>query len=283
MSQLTLVPPHTPVEAVPEVLHGVTVTDPYRWLEDQESPRTRQWLKAQQLYARAQLDSLPGRDQIEKRVREFVDVETYDTLLHAGFRYFFRKRLPGQEQPCIFMREGVNGADELLLDPAWRNTGKYTAVKPFYASNDGGLLVYEVKQGGERTGTFEILDVASRRRLTDELARGYLRAFTFAPDNQSFFYVHEGLGEGRLKSRTVYQHFLGTSTPDDRIVFRTEEEDVHLTFLSSPRRMLFAVYRFQDRKIGDFYLKQFDEDGAPKPILLGVDSIQGMQLTDERI
>ena len=133
-------PPYSQVEAVTEVLHGVPVTDPYRWLEDQDSPRTREWLSAQTRYARAYLDSIPDRERIRERIRQLLDVETYDSLQKVGARYFFRKRVAGQEQPCICFREGRDGADQILVDPALRGTGPHTAVKPLRISPDGRLI-----------------------------------------------------------------------------------------------------------------------------------------------
>src|SRR3984957_12945912 len=102
MPSLMEPPPHSQVVDVTEVLHGVSVTDPYRWLEDQDSPRTREWLSAQTWYARSYLDSIPDRECIRERIRQLLDIETYDSLQKAGGRYFFRKRVVGQEQPCIF-------------------------------------------------------------------------------------------------------------------------------------------------------------------------------------
>src|ERR1700730_10434934 len=102
-------PPSCPIEVVTEILHGVSVSDPYRWLEDQESPQTRAWIPAQTQFARSYLDGIPGRERIRERVRELLDVETYDSFQKVGNRYFFRKRLPGQEQPCIYSREGPHG------------------------------------------------------------------------------------------------------------------------------------------------------------------------------
>jgi len=96
------------------------------------------------------------------------------------------------------MRDGTNGEDRLLVDPAEHGAGKYTAVKPLRISSDGQLLLFEVKEGGERTGTFKLLDIESRRRLPDVLPRGYLRGFAFAPDGKSFCYVHEPVnGKGK--------------------------------------------------------------------------------------
>src|SRR5258708_8474652 len=65
-------PPFTPPEPVTEILHGVPITDPYRWLEDQNSPRTRKWLEEQTAYTRAYLDAIPGRKRIRKRVEELL-------------------------------------------------------------------------------------------------------------------------------------------------------------------------------------------------------------------
>src|SRR5260370_26122418 len=107
MPKLMEPPPQTPVEAVTEILNGVPVTDPYRWLEDQESPRTRAWIAAQTQFARSYLDTIPDRDRIRERIRELLDVKTYDSLQKAGDRYFFRKRQPGQEQPSIYFRQGL--------------------------------------------------------------------------------------------------------------------------------------------------------------------------------
>ena len=217
-------PPHSTVEPVTEIVHGVSVTDPYRWLEDQDSVRTRLWIEEQTRYARSYLDGLPGRDRIRKRIREFLAVETYDALQKVGNRYFFRKRLPDQEQPCIYMREGIDGEDQLLIDPAERGTGPYTAVKPLQVSPDGRLLLYEVKEGGERTGTFEFLDIATRKRLPDALPRGYLRGFAFAPDGASFYYVHEPLGTTRPLYSAAFQHVFGTPLDEDREAFACKDD-----------------------------------------------------------
>src|SRR5258708_14158590 len=114
-------PPPTPVEPVTDVLHGVLITDPYRWLEDQNSPRTRKWLEEQTAYTRAYLDAIPGRDRIRKRVKELVDVQVVSEPWKVGSRYFFLKRARHQEQPVIMMPDDAMGEDIPLVDPADRN------------------------------------------------------------------------------------------------------------------------------------------------------------------
>jgi prolyl oligopeptidase len=277
-------PPHSEQEPVTEILHGVPVTDGYRWLEDQDSHRTRVWIEEQTRYARHYLGSIPGRDRIRKRIREFLAVETYDSLQKSGNRYFFRKRLPDQEQSCIYMREGTDGEDQLLVDPLERGTGKYTAVRPLQPCPDGRLLLYEVKEGGERTGTFELLEIETRKRLSDFLPRGYLRGFAFAPDGRSFYYVQETIDANRPFYRAAYHHVLGTPISEDReIFFAGEDEKMRLGLFSDSKRLVFLVHRFLEKTFTDIYLKPFAPGGMPEPIFRGIDYSLGLRLLGDRI
>ena len=254
MPKLAVALPFTPIEPVTELLHGVTITDPYRWLEDQDSPRTREWIRLQQEHARSYLESIPGRERIRERIRELLDVETYDSVQKAGNKYFFRKRLPGQEQPCIYFRQVADGKDQLLIDPASRGTGSYTAVKPLLLSPDGRLLLYEVKEGGERTSTFELLDIESRTILPDILPHGYLRGFAFAPHSKSFYYVLESAKDEPHNHR-VSQHVIGTSFNEDEEIFSTGNSgELRLQMTSGGKHLGFLVLHFGDTTLTDFYI-----------------------------
>ena len=258
MPGIALAPPISHSEPLTEILHGVSITDPYRWLEEQDSSQTRQWIEEQTKYARAYLDAIPGRERIRPRIREFLAVDTYDAVQKAGGRYFFRKRLPDQEQPAIYLREGLDGAERLLLDPSELGTGKYTAVKPLRVSRDGRLLLYEIKQGGERTGTFALLDIQTRATLPDVLPRGYLRGFAFAPDGKSFYYVHEPHDAKRPSYRAAYRHILGTPAQQDEEIFNAgEPEKVRLSLISEGERLGFLVYWFGREARTDFFLRTF--------------------------
>ncbi|MFZ0523538.1 MAG: prolyl oligopeptidase family serine peptidase [Candidatus Acidiferrales bacterium] len=284
MPELIAAPPATPVEPVTEILHGVPISDPYRWLEDQNSPRTRRWIEQQTRYARAYLDNIPGREPIRKRIREFLAVETHDSVQKVGNRYLFRKRLPNQEQPCIYMREGPQGEDQLLVDPSEQGRGIHWAVKPLRVSRDGRLLLYEIKEGGERTGTFAVMDIESRRTLPDSLPRGYLRGFAFAPDSQSFYYVHEPLAPKAPFYRAAFRHVLGTELREDREVFRAGEgERLRLSLVSDTERLGFLVYRFLEKTLTSFYLKSTNGEDPPKCVVADAPYRFGPVLVPERI
>jgi len=284
MSPLIEHPPLSVVEPVTEFLHGVPITDPYRWLEDPNSPQTREWIAEQTCYARTYLDALPGRERIRARVQELLDVETFDSFLKSGSRYFFRKRLQGQQQPSIYFREGPDGEDVLLVDPSARGTGSHTAVKPLRVSPDGNLLLYEVKQGGERTGTFEILDIASRNALPDVLPHGYLRGFAFRPDEKGFYYVHEATDCDRPFYRAVFHHVFGTRSATDKEIFRAgEDPKLRLVLIPGRQAIGLLVYRFLDKTYTDFYVWGMGSSSPAIPILHDADYTFAPRLLPGRV
>jgi protease II len=152
------------------------------------------------------------------------------------------------------MRDGADDEDQLLLDPASCGKGKFTSVTPLDASPDGSLLLYELKQGGERMGTFGILDVVKRRTLDDVVPRGYLRGFAFAEDSKSFYYVHETIGAANLP-RVARRHVIGTNFEEDQEIFRAEGgAHLRLVLVPGDGRLGFLVYRFLEKKYTDFFL-----------------------------
>src|ERR1700677_478854 len=160
MAQTVQAPPPTPVEPVTEILHGIEITDPYRWLEDQNSPRTRKWLEEQAAYTRAYFSAIPGRDAIRTRGRELLAMkEVISEPRNVAHRCFFLKRKEDAEQPAIVMRDGLFGSETVLVDPALRRCGNAKAVSIVAISQDGRFLAYSVRQGGTDYSSIEILDV----------------------------------------------------------------------------------------------------------------------------
>ena len=112
-------PPATTQKPVTDVIHGVEIIDPYRWLEGDNAnvmeqgavtPEVAAWTDAQNAYTRAVLDQAPGRAAIETRLRELLEVGTVTAPAIRGQRYFYSKQEGKQEQPVIYWREGHRGA-----------------------------------------------------------------------------------------------------------------------------------------------------------------------------
>src|SRR3989440_7078699 len=110
-------PPKTPVNEVKEVVQGVEIIDPYRWLEDQNSPETRSWIDAQNAYTESLLSKVAGREKIKQRLNSLLKIDAMGTPAVRNGRYFFSRRLANQDQGSICMRNGLQGKDEVLIDP----------------------------------------------------------------------------------------------------------------------------------------------------------------------
>lgn len=246
MAQAAQSPPLTPVEPVTEILHGIEITDPYRWLEDQNSPRTRWWLEEQTTYTRAYFAAIPDRKRIRTRIQELLALKEINSdPWNVGDRYFFLKREQDGEQPVIAMRNGLFGEETVLVDPALRATGSSTAVSVVAISHDGHFLAYSVRQSGTDHSSVEILDVERRTVLPDRLPEGFCAGFVFAPDGTGFYYSHRELREPHADYRTALWHKFGTDRSQDRKTFlATEEPNLFLGILDSPEAKLLAYVLF---------------------------------------
>jgi prolyl oligopeptidase len=235
-------PPPTQVEPVTEVLHGIEITDPYRWLEDQNSPRTRKWLEEQGVYTRAYFDAIPDRGRIRTRVRELLALkEVISEPWSVGNRYFFLKRQDDMEQPVIVMREGLLGPESVLVDPVQRGGGNSTAVSIAAISQDGRFLAYTIRQGGTDHSALEIFDVESGAVLPDHLSEGYCTGFAFSRDGAGFYYSHRELHDPKPNYRAAFWHRFGTEqSQDGEVFFAGEEPNLFLGILSSPESSLLA-------------------------------------------
>jgi prolyl oligopeptidase len=284
MPELLARPPLTRIDPVTDVIHGVTVVDPYRWLEDGNSPETRQWLEEQTAYAREYLDGIDGRDRIERRIQELLEVTTYDSILASGDRYVFRRRLATEEQPCICVRDGNDGPARVLVDPGKSGGGQFWAVKPLAISPDGKLLAYEVKEGGERTSRVEFVDVETGEWLPEVLPHGYLRGFCFAPDSRSFYYSIQPSDPSQPGERNLYQHQLGTSLDQDESVFAASNaENIRIGVICGPTFQIILVQRVLNGLVTDCFQRSYEPNAAARELLAGIDYTFVPQFMGERI
>ena len=271
MPPAVVAPPPTVVEPITETLHGVEVTDPYRWLEDQNSPRTRAWLEEQAAYTCAYLDAIPGREQTEKRVRELMAFkEVVSELWNVGDRCFFLKRQEDGEQPVIVMRKGLFGEDTVLVDPALRATGTSTAVSIVAISHDARFLAYSVRQGGTDHSALEILDLDRNTVLPDRLPEGFCTGFVFVPDGTGFYYSHRDLRDPRPNHKAALRHSLGSDRSQDAEVFLAgEDPNLFLGILDSPEAKLLAYALFSAGKdpTTSIYLHSLEPGAVPRLLL----------------
>ena len=215
-------PPATETKPVTDTVAGHEITDPYRWLEDQNSPETRAWIDSQMRYTQQYLSQVKIRPEIVKRLTELEHVETVGIPVERDDTYFYTKRLPDDNQASIYVRKGLHGSDERLIDATKLSADQNTSVHINDVSKDASLLVYGVREGGADEETVHLLHVPDRQELSDVLPRARYQGVSLAPDKQGLYYAkYEGTGT------EVYFHRVGSSVDSDQLVFGKEYKGEH--------------------------------------------------------
>jgi uncharacterized protein (DUF885 family)/prolyl oligopeptidase PreP (S9A serine peptidase family) len=193
--------PPTKITDVVDELHGEKVADPYRWLEEGQNPETRSWIDAQNARTTAVLSKFPGRDALTRRCTELLKVDSVGMPTARGNRYFFSKRDADQDLPAICLRTGLDGKDEVLLDPQLANKEHTTTYSVLDVSEDGKLLIYGVRQGGEDEVSVKFFDVETRKDLDFELPRARFFGVSLTPDKKTLYYTIHGKEGSRVYRR----------------------------------------------------------------------------------
>lgn len=188
-----LAQPPAPVRDVTQVLHGVTVHDPYRYMEDVKSPEVQAWLRAQGEVTRQTLDRIDLRERLLKRIEELSTASgdsIYSVVRMPQDRVYYLKRPKGEKQFKLMMRIGLSGADQVLVDPELdaRRTGVPHAVNFFVPSWDGRHVAYGMSAGGSEDASLYILNIASGKTVGAPIARVHEGLVSWLPDSKSLTY-----------------------------------------------------------------------------------------------
>jgi prolyl oligopeptidase len=251
-------PPTRTVDAV-EVLHGETVHDPYRWLEDGEDPATRAWTERQNALTESYLSRGPGREKIRRRLDELLAIGALSVPTPAQGRYFYQRRDGRQNQPVLYLRDGVGGQDRVAVDPNALDAAGTVALDWYYPSEDGRLLAYGLSENGSEQSVLHVLDVDRGAVLPDRIPRTRSADLAWLPDGSGFYYTRYpapgDIPEGEEHyHRAVYFHRLGTDPADDPLVHRPAQKEYWPGVGLSPdgRWLLIGVARTFDQT--DLYL-----------------------------
>lgn len=220
------IPTPPPVDATPvtDTYSGSKVVDNYRWLEDPKSTQTRAFIDAENAYTNRYMKQVKIRSQAVDDLTDLENVSAAGAPLLRGENYFFRKRLAGEQQFSIYVRTGWTGKDKRLVDPAQLSTNPNLSVHIEDVSRDGKLLAYSVQEGGADDTSLQVMNVATGKKLEDELPVARYINMGFSPDGASFYYAKNDK-QGTL----LYQHVIGTRVSRDALIFGREFRDEPLT------------------------------------------------------
>ena len=234
--------------------HGVTVADPYRWLEDDNSPQTTQWVAEQNKLTFGYLEKIPFRARLKERLEKIYNYPKIGAPFRRGEYYYFFKNDGLQNQSVIYRQKGLNGQPEVLLDPNQFSPDGTSALTVFSLSKDGKYVAYGVSNGGSDWQELRVMEVATRKTLPELLK--WVKVSGASWQGDGFYYSRYPEPEKgkelstRNENHQVYFHKVGEPQTQDTLVYEDKANPLrfHGVFTSEDER--FAFLNISDRGKG---------------------------------
>lgn len=259
--------PKTPKDlSVVDTFFGTSVPDPYRWLENRNSPTVKDWIVAQRQTTQNYLKKIPFHDELKGRLQELWDYERYAAPERAGDFYYILENNALQNHKVLYRFRNLQDTTwTVVLDPNRLSKDGSTALGDFSFSRDGSLLAYEISENGSDWRTILLRDLSSNRPLLDTLrwvkysniswfrdGFYYSRFATPAPDNNA---------SGQVRFQQVYYHRVGTPQENDVLVFadRTHSRRNFSTYTTKDERFL-ILYAMESPTENALYFKDLTEN-----------------------
>jgi prolyl oligopeptidase len=243
--------------------HGTTVADPYRWLEDVDSPETRAWVEAENRVTFAYLDQIPERERIRVRLTQLWDYPKYGAPFKKGGRYFFFKNAGLQNQAVLYKQRSMTAEPEVLLDPNTLSADGTVALSTIALAEDGRTMVYGTSGSGSDWQEFRVRDVTTAQDRPDHLQWIKFSGAAWTHDGAGFFYSRypePTAGTDPLlevnHNQKVYYHRLGTDQSADRLVYeRPDHPDwgFSVEVSADGRYAIYTVWLGTDRRNRVYY------------------------------
>jgi prolyl oligopeptidase len=225
-----LVYPVTVMTNVVDDYFGTKVPDPYRWLEDDNSPRTKAWVEAQNKVTFGYLEDIPERWTIKERLIKLWNYERYGVPFKEGGRYFFTKNDGLQNQAVLYSMTSLDAEPTVLLDPNKLSADGTVALTSYAISDDGNLMAYGLATAGSDWQEWKVRDVRTGKDLDDHLNWIKFSSASWTKDGKGFFYSRydeppqANMLKGANYYHKLYYHRLGTPQAQDVLVYHRPDQ-----------------------------------------------------------
>lgn len=204
--------------------HGTIVPDPYRWLEDLDSPETTEWIAAQNQVTAGYLDQISNREKIKERLTQLWNYERYSAPFREGDRYFYSKNDGLQNQSILYTLKSLQDKAKVLLDPNKLSADGTIALAGISISDDGRLMAYGLSQAGSDWVEWKVRDIESGVDLPDHLKWVKFSGASWTKDSLGFYYSRYDAPQGDALAEVnyyqkLYYHRVGTPQNQDRLVY----------------------------------------------------------------
>ncbi|QPH37924.1 prolyl oligopeptidase family serine peptidase [Pedobacter endophyticus] len=270
--------PDTKKDSTKDNYFGTTIADPYRWLENDTSAETAAWVKAQNKVTQNYLSQIPYRDDIKKRLTELWNYPKESAPFKVGEYYFFNKNDGLQNQSIWFIKKGLDGKEEVFLDPNKLTADGTAAVSLLGFSHDKKYMAYSVAQAGSDWSNIYVMDIAGKTKLADELK--WTKFSGAAWRGNGFYYskFDEPVKGTDLsaanKFQKVYYHKLGEPQSNDQLIFE-DKSNPNLYFgadVTEDERFLVVYASAGTSGNALFYQDLNEENGKLAPLVTGFEN-----------
>jgi prolyl oligopeptidase len=258
--------------------HGTEVADPYRWLEDPDSPETRAWIEEQNAKSFAYLDGIPSRLAIKDRMTRLWNYERYSLPWKDGGRYFIFRNDGLQNQNVLYTMSALDAEPRVLLDPNLLSADGTVALSSVAVSEDGRLLAYSISRAGSDWQTWQVRDVETATDLSDHLAWSKFSGAAWTHDTRGFYYCRypEPVDETTEVNyfQTLYYHRLGDTQTEDQLIYgRADEKEWSFApgVTDDGRYLIIHVGRGTDPK-NQIFIRDLEADGPILELITGFDA-----------
>jgi prolyl oligopeptidase len=289
-SKSSSAPPPTEAKPVIDIFHGTKVLDNYRWLENSSSPETQKWVEQQMSYTRGTLDRLAGRDALHKRLTELLSIGSVTQPVIAGRHYFYTRREGMQNQPILYVREGLNGPDRALVDANQLAADGTIALDWFQPSENGKYVAYGTSPSGSEMSTLHIIETKTGTVLADTIERTRAASIAWKLDNTGFYYTrYPKKGDvpagQEMYNRHVFYHELGDDpNDDDKLIFgegRDAEDWPSVNLSNDGRWLLISVSQGWTRS--ELFLMDVKKGTPPTRITTGKNFLYGGEVYNDKL
>jgi prolyl oligopeptidase len=221
--------PETRLEDVVDDYHGTKVSDPFRWLEDDNAPETKAWVQAENKATTGVLETIPQREKIRERLTKLWNYERFGVPWKRGGRYFYSYNSGLQNQSAFYVADTLDAKPRLLLDPNTLSTDGTTSLTELEVSEDGKLLVYGLSKAGSDWQEFHLRDIDSGQDREDVIHWVKFSGASWKKDGSGFFYARYDepkTGDtlkGKNEFQKLYFHKLGTPQSADGLVYERKD------------------------------------------------------------
>ena len=258
---------------------GTKVPDPYRWLENLDSPAVKQWVASENAVTEPQLASLPQRPWLKNRLTQLWNYERYELPVHRGAHYFYLHNDGTQNQSVLYVAEDLKGPGRVLFDPNSAREDATVSLSEFDPSEQGDMVAYALSDGGTDWQIWRFRRVKDGEDLKDELRYTKFWGVSWAHDGSGVYYSRYpavAVGKGDDAGRpAVYFHKLGTTQDEDRLVYEITDHPTRIpqARVTEDGRYLVITQVEGYEKNGVVLMDLRKPGAAAQPLLMGWDGL----------